>query len=167
MDNADLDIAELTQLFRQLGAPDPAGWARSQVAEGIPQLARFLFLRQAWRNVLADGDTSWIDATISATRADPNAPFAGVGAALARLRADGAADEDITEVVREMQAAALFAFTQLLDDPGEFEPEVADVRWALVQIGPDGEILGEIGALHESVLETDPTGREMRPRPES
>ena len=157
-------ISELTELFRRLGAPDPAGWARSQVTEGIPQLARFLFLRAAWRKVLAEGDVSWIDTTIAATRADPGAPFAGVGAALARLRARGARDEDLAEVVRGMQAATLFSFMQLLDDPGDVEPEVADLAWALVQVGPDGEVLGQISALHESVLETDPTGREMRPR---
>jgi hypothetical protein len=38
------------------------------------------------------------------------------------------------------------------------------MAWALVQIGDDGDVLGNIGGLHESVLETDPTGREMRPR---
>ena len=38
---------ELTELFRKLGARDPSAWARSQTSEKIPQLARFLFLRQA------------------------------------------------------------------------------------------------------------------------
>ncbi len=38
---------ELTELFARLGARDPEKWARSQIKEGIPQLARFLFLRQA------------------------------------------------------------------------------------------------------------------------
>src|SRR5262249_25800627 len=49
---------ELTELFRKLGADDPAGWARSQIREGIPQLARYLFLRQAWRQVLGPDDHS-------------------------------------------------------------------------------------------------------------
>lgn len=160
------ELAKLTALCTKLGAPDPAGWACSQVTEGIPQLARFVFLREAWRRVLAEDDVAWIDATIAATEADPGAPFAGVGAALARLRAQGAGDADLTEVIHGMQAATLFSFTRLLDDPGELEPEVADVAWALVQISPDGEVLGQISGLHESVLETDPTGREMRPRPD-
>jgi len=38
---------QLTALFQKLGARHPEGWARSQIKEGIPQLARFLFLRQA------------------------------------------------------------------------------------------------------------------------
>lgn len=51
---------ELTALFRKLGARDPAAWVRSQISENIPQLARFLFLRQAWKLVVNDSDSSWI-----------------------------------------------------------------------------------------------------------
>jgi hypothetical protein len=40
-------IKELTVPSRRLGAPDPEGWARSQLTEGITQLHRYLFLRQA------------------------------------------------------------------------------------------------------------------------
>src|SRR5262245_12222892 len=53
---------ELADLFRKVGASDPEGWARSQIEEGIPQLARYLFLRQAWRQVVSEDDASWIDA---------------------------------------------------------------------------------------------------------
>ena len=41
------ELDELTRLFARLGAPDPQGWASSQPNEGILQLARYLFLRQA------------------------------------------------------------------------------------------------------------------------
>lgn len=164
MSDGDRTILALTQLFEELGAPAPGRWARSQVEEGIPQLARYLFLRQAWRQLLRDGDTTWIEPTIAASSARPDAPFAGVGAALARLRASGARDEDVAEVARGMQAAALFAFCRLLDDPGLTEPELSDLHWAFVQVTAEGEVAGRIAALHESVLETDPTGREMRPR---
>lgn len=163
-DSSDTTLAALTQLFAELGAPEPGRWARSQLEEGIPQLARFLLLRAAWRTILRDGDTAWIDATIASAERTPDAPFAGVGAALARLRAAGARDEDVAEVARGMQAAALFAFCQLLDDAPHEEPEVADVRWALLQVTPEGQLVGQVSALHASVLETDPTGREMRPR---
>jgi hypothetical protein len=158
-------LPALTRLFAKLGAPDPAAWAESQLAEGIPQLARFLFLRQAWRHVLVEDDTAWIEEWIGESRRSPDAPFAGVGTALARLRATGASDDDLTELARGMQAQLLFSLCHQFDDPGELEPEVQDVLWALVQINEDGEILGQISGLHESVLETDPTGREMRPRP--
>jgi len=45
----------LTEIFRIAGAPDPEGWAESEASEDIPQLARYLFLRAAWRGVVPDG----------------------------------------------------------------------------------------------------------------
>ena len=62
-----------------------------------------------------------------------------------------------------MQAAVLFHVCSVIDDPGELEHEAGDVAWALVQVNGDGEVVGQLTGLHESVLETDPTGREMRP----
>jgi hypothetical protein len=44
------------------------------------------------------------------------------------------------------------------------ESEAADIDWGFVQFDQDGLPLGSIGGLYESVLGTDPTGREMRPR---
>ncbi|GMU39129.1 MAG: hypothetical protein AMXMBFR58_38860 [Phycisphaerae bacterium] len=155
---------ELAALFRKLGAPEPEGWARSQLSEGIPQLARFLFLRQAWRNVVKEGDPSWIDRYIERAQAHPGEPYAGVGHALKKLRGRGATDNEIIDLVRGMQAELLFSFCYLLEDPGDLEPEVADIGWVLAQVDDDENVLGTIGGLHESVLETDPTGREMRPR---
>jgi hypothetical protein len=67
------------------------------------------------------------------------------------------------DLVRGAQTELLFQFCYFLEDPG-IEEDV-DMCWALVQMNQDGEVLGPIGGLHESVLETDPTGREMRPRP--
>ncbi len=155
---------ELAALFRKLGARDPEGWARSQVEEGFPQVARFLFLRQAWRQIVAEGDSTWIGNLIQRAQAHPDEPYAGVGHALKKLRSRGATDEEITDVVRGMQAELLFSFCYLLEDPGDIEAEVADVAWTLVQVDDDGNVLCNIGGLHESVLDTDPTGREMRPR---
>jgi hypothetical protein len=158
---------QLTALFQKLGARDPEGWARSQIEEGFPQLARFLFLRQAWRRIVEEGDSSWIDDSIQRAQTHPDEPYAGVGHALKKLRARGATDEEITDVVRGMQAQLLFSLCYLLGDPCDVEPEVANVAWSLVQIDDEGNVLGCIDCLHESVLDTDPTGREMRPRRES
>jgi hypothetical protein len=158
---------DLVATFRKLGARDPEGWAQSQLEEGIPQLARFLFLRQAWQHIVKESDPGWIESSIQRARTHPAEPYAGVGHALLKLRARGATHEEITDVVRGMQAELLFSLCYLLEDPGEVEPEVEDVAWALVQVDAEGTVLGVIGGLHESVLETDPTGREMRPRPRS
>jgi len=159
------DIEGLTALFAQFGARDPESWARSQVNEGIPQLARYLFLRQAWRNVVSEGDPTGIGREIASAQNSPDQPYAGAGHALARLRAKGASDEDLTDLVRAMQASVLFSLCYRREDPGVEEPAASEVMWALVQTDSDGNVVGPIGGLHESVLETDPTGREMRPRP--
>jgi len=159
-----MDQKELTEIFRKLGAEDPEDWARSQIKEGIPQLARFLFLRQAWRCVVPEDDPGWIDETISMAVRDPNEEYAGAGHALASLRKRGATDEELTDLVRGTQAELLFQICCLLDDPGDLAPGVANVNWALVQTDDEGNVLKTIGGLHESVIEMDPTGREMRPR---
>lgn len=114
--------------------------------------------------MVRDGDTSWVDRFIADAQRHPNALYAGVGLALARLRQQGACDDDIAEVIRGMQAELLFSFCYLLDDPGMLEPEVDTVGWALFAIDADGQPLYPIQGLHESVLETDPTGSEMRPK---
>jgi hypothetical protein len=43
----ELDVTALTDLLRKLGARKPEVWAQSQAEEGIPQLLRWLFLREA------------------------------------------------------------------------------------------------------------------------
>ena len=155
---------ELTELFRRLGASEPEDWAASQVEEDINQLGRFLFLRQVWREVLDENDVSWIQNQIGLSKRDPGAPCSGIGPALQRVLAKGADPQDITDIVRTMQYQLLFRICYLLSDPSIPEPELQDFSWGLFQLNSDGEIVDTIEALHESVLEADPTGREMRPR---
>ncbi len=161
------EIRQLAEHFRALGARNPESWAESQLEEGIPQYARLVFLRQAWKAVVADGDTSWIDKLIAVSARDPDAPGAGIGPALSRILATGASRKDIAEVVRIMQWELLFAFTYLLSDPGKVEypsKNLRRVNWALFEVDDNGRPLHPISGLHESVLGTDPTGREMRPK---
>jgi hypothetical protein len=160
-----MDPTQLRQLFEQLGARDPDSWAASQIGEGINQLHRFLFLRQAWAQVVSEDDDEWMDQHLNAAKAHPGAPFTGAGRALERILAAGASRSDITDLVRGMQGQLLFNFCYLLDDPSLTEPELADLGWSLVETNAEREPTKlTIGSLHESVLETDPTGREMRPR---
>jgi hypothetical protein len=161
-------LDELTDIFTRLGADDPEIWAKSQHEEGINQLHRFLFLRQAWKCVSGEQDDSWIDRQIAHFHRRPDEPYAGVGRALERLLALGADRRDLVDLVRGTQAEALFSFSYLLSDPDLLDDEVEEVRemgWALVEADPEGNPTGRgIGFLHESVLEMDPTHREMRPR---
>jgi hypothetical protein len=154
----------LSALFEKLGASDPAAWAASQVEEGIPQLHRFLFLREAWRMILSEDDPKWMESHIRESEKRPDAPYAGVGAALKRALSAGVSAADLTEIARGMQAQLLFGLCYMLEDNGLSEPELEGVGWGLFQTDEEGQPLAPINGLHESVLETDPTGREMRPK---
>jgi hypothetical protein len=151
---------ELAELFGRLGAEEPEMWARSQITEGIPQLARYLFLRQAWREVVSPGDRAW---TLDMRPRDPNAPGGELGPAIDRILAAGVRPEDLTTVVRVMQWRLLSRLCALAEDPGILEDEVADVAWQLFLVDENDHPIIPIRGLIESVLETDPAGREMRP----
>lgn len=162
-DSSD-EIARFAEIFRKAGARGPEGWARSQVEEGIPQLARFLFLRRAWEYIVSEDDSSWIDRVIIHDDKRPADPYAAVGHALKSLRAKGATDEEITDLVRGIQAELLFGLCYMLEDPGDVPDGVTPVDWGLFRLDEHGNPVEPIRGLHESVLDTDPTGREMRPR---
>lgn len=163
------DEIELTEVFRALGARQPEQWARSQLQEDIPQLHRFLFLRQAWAQVVDENDDSWIDRVVEAARRNPEAPFSGQGHAIERMLALGVARSDIVDLVRNSQAEMIFGLCYLLEDPSfdaDVEDRIGTLGWALVTTNEEFEPTDEIiDGLHESVLDTDPTGRQMRPRP--
>jgi hypothetical protein len=156
--------SELADLFRKFGARDPESWASSQLQEGIPQLQRFLFLRQAWANVVAEDDISWIGKAMQQTEREANAPYGDIGRVLRSCLAKGISAQDLTSLARALQAEFLFSMCYLLDDPTFRERELQDFSWGLFEVDADGKpIPPRIGGLHESVLETDPTGREVRP----
>jgi hypothetical protein len=163
------DIEELTRIFQSVGAEDPEGWAGSQIDEDIPQLHRFLFIKQAWTHVVGEEDTGWIDRAIEDWRQNPDAPYSGQGRALERMLALGVDRSAIVDLTRAAQAAMLSSLCYQLSDPGIYdhaEEQVNSIGWALVTTDADFEPTSQlIDALHESVLSLDPTGREMRPRP--
>ncbi|MEP5758776.1 MAG: hypothetical protein ABJ327_05565 [Litoreibacter sp.] len=155
---------DLAMLFETLGAPDPQGWAQSEAEEGIPQLHRFLFLRQAWKKVVSETDTDWPNRTANLEEADSEVPFAGVSHALSGLLAKGATSEEIIDLVRGVQAQFLLDICYLLEDPNLEEDDVEDVSWGLYKLDDEDQPVSAVSDLHESALEMDPTGREMMPR---
>jgi hypothetical protein len=161
------ELQRLASHFRSMGAQNPESWARSQLEEGIPQFARLVFLREAWGAVIGDGDTRWIKRFTDEAERRPRDPGAGIGPALKRILASGADSGDLAEVVRVMQWHVLQAIADQLDDPGVVvypSDNTPRVKWTLFEVNDDGEPLHPIGALHESLLDTEPTGREMRPK---
>lgn len=157
-------LPELIELFRKLDAPAPESWARCQYVEGIDQLSRFIFLRQAWTSVVPPEDTRWIEACIDNALPQADSPSAGVADALTRLLAAGAQRDDIHHVVRGMQYEVLVSLCYLLEDPGPLESVFDDLAWMLVRVNEDDEIVGTIDRLHESVLDVDPARRSRRPK---
>ena len=163
--NSPRTLEELTEIFRSLGSSYPELSARSEIEEGIPQLARFIFLQQAWSGIAREGDSGWIDEEIRSAKANPDRPYAGLGHALERCLSKGVSADDITEITRCLQAQMLFNIGYLIDGP-RFTPEpLEEIGWGLFQTDSNDQPYGkQIGALYESVLEFDPTGREMRPK---
>lgn len=159
-----MNRTELTEIFKKLGAPNPESWVESQITESIPQLARFLFLKGAWQNIVKEGDTDWIDAEITGSLENPDSPYAGIGLSLKKIIDCGIPKSIINELVRGLQAQLLFNLCYLLEDSSVVEGNEDYAHWTLYQVDEYGEPLEPITGLHESVLETDPTGREMRPK---
>jgi hypothetical protein len=160
------ELQRLSEIFRQLGAVDPQSYASSQLAEGIPQLAHFVFLKQAWAAVEDEKDTSWINKYIEWGKGEKAAKtfWGKLGGALERMRAKGVADEDIAAVVQIMQYLVLGSICGQLDDcdssPLNVQGEWPRVRWTLFQVDDEGKPLQPIGGLHEYADSMDPTGRE-------
>ena len=134
----------------------------SEINEGIPQLARYVFLKGAWDGVVPD-DESWIDNVLSQYNKEDDSPYSGIGRSIKKMIECGVPKKDITELVRCIGAEMIFHIGYLLDDPGSVNGNEY-INWALVQLDDNGKPIKTISGLHESVLETDPTGREMCPR---
>lgn len=159
-----MNKSELTNIFKTLGADEPESWAESQIDEGIPQLARFLFLKGAWDNVVPDNE-SWIDNILANHKKDEHEPFNGLGESILKMIECGVPKKYITELARCIGAEMIQSIAYQLEDPDSVSGNEY-VNWALVEIDDDENIIGSIDGLHESVLESDPSGREMAPRPE-
>src|SRR6266852_7538178 len=96
--------------LRAIGAEDAEGWALSEVAENIAQLARFLVLRRLWRWEIDTwgADTAWIQRMIGEAERDQTGFFADAGGALRRLRGLGATPEDLGRVARYVAYSSVF-----------------------------------------------------------
>jgi hypothetical protein len=138
----------LCDRFARLGADQPHLWARSELEEGIPQMGRFLFLRTLW----TDAINRWQD-----PRSLDIIPAAH------RLRQAGADQTDLSRLARAVAFETVLEVLQLLDE-GEAEPARQDPGlpgWYLCETDNDGNTTNRcIGGLHESILETDPSGQE-------
>jgi len=148
---------QFLELLRRLGARRPEQWMAPTEETRRKELLRFLFLREAWSLLVEKGSSVWIENYLRYGEQFSSGGFATAGRALKRLRAAGAADEDLTDLVRELQAHVLFGICFLLDgSPGLQEPEVADINWTIFEVDQEGHPVLEFSGLSECVNETDP-----------
>src|SRR5262249_5910469 len=156
------ELARLTEIFRRYGADDPESWARSELAEGIPQLAIFSFAKAMWACVADEDDDRWIDQEIQWVKDRPNDPCAQIGPALAEMLSKGVSRRAIIDLVRVIQYGTLYHVASLID--GSRIEDVPIRNWTLYQVDENDHLVAVIQGLHEVLLSLDPTGREMRPR---
>ncbi|WP_091307690.1 hypothetical protein [Micromonospora chersina] len=136
----------LAERFKELGAQDPEEWARSEISENIPQLARFMVLRALWREVISP----WMDASA----------LSDVAAAQ-RLIDAGADPHDVLLVARAGAYEAVVAAVCVLDEGRDPDAREGDPGWHLIETDADCNPTGrEVGGLHESLGETDRSGDE-------
>lgn len=159
------ELRRLTEVFRKHGADDPESWARSQLEEGIPQLAIFCFAKALWEGIIEEDDNAWIEADIEWANSHSTAPCAQSGRALEEMLAKGVSPQSITDLVRVYQFNSLYHACCLLDGSREVDAPINS--WALQQTDENGESVATIQGLHEVLLSLDPTGREMRPKTNS
>lgn len=166
------DHESLLRTFRKLRAPEPETLARNESRDELPELARVLFLKQAWTLLVDEDDPRWMEEFLRPMR--PDEPLAGMKPALERLQALGMDPADLNTVVRGMQFQLLEGICRVIADPGwgrdvaarDVEHEVDDVDWALFELDDDGRPARRVEGLAEAAIGLDPTGRQMRPRVE-
>ncbi|MFF4653607.1 hypothetical protein [Streptomyces sp. NPDC001380] len=132
--------------FEALGAADASDWARSQIEEDQPHLARFVLLRSLWRDAI-DG---WA------------VPGALEQVAAARRLLDAGADRnDLALLARAVAHEAVFAVVDQLDHGADVNVPGVEVGWVVMESGEDGTPTGRpLAGLHEDVLTMDPSGRD-------
>lgn len=142
---ADEELDRLRDRFTRLGAPDPTGWAESELHEDIAQQARFLLLRGLWPGLI----DRWKSSTA----------MAAVPAASRLLRA-GADPADLATAMRAAAYEAVFGVLARIDEGHDPEAPQGLPGWLLVEVDAEGNETGrEVGGLHEDLLALDPSGR--------
>lgn len=147
-------LAELTETFRQLGASDPEWYATSEVEEGIPQLAMYVFLKRALELVRADSLDRWLQGVAHRHYHE----HASAKQSLSRIRRLGAQREDIRTLLEAFGREMVMEMCLLLDNTSgthfedhQLNRRVADVDWLLYAVDDEGNPTSPMGGLHEIV----------------
>jgi hypothetical protein len=155
-------LEDLTRIFTEAGAKDPESWANSQYNEGINQLGRFSFLKCITSEWLQENQFDWIDNHISSNSDNFGNPCSQLGRALSEMILKGVSKESIIGLIRVIQYETLHHVCSTIDLSIDIQTPVSE--WGLFEIDKNNTPTSAINGLHESLLEFDPSGNEMRPR---
>jgi hypothetical protein len=152
MDDQASSLRELLEAFRVIGVEDAETWARSELEEGVPQLAICLFL------ALANGPIDrLIDPRTLREMLKSTAPRSAVDS-LDRLFEAGPS-EDVLQVVRWALRAYLTEMCFLLDDTSARVSDLcknrtlANTHWGLFRTSEPDRPDAQMNGLHEVVSE--------------
>lgn len=141
---------DLTDRMRELGAPDPESWAGSELTEDIAQEARWLLVRAIWK-----GAIDAIRPGSSMFRSTPS---------IQRLLDDGADPDELAMALRSAAHYAVFSTVVEIDSASAMDAPPDSPGWRLMEtrfndeLGDYGLTGRDLGGLHESINEADPSG---------
>lgn len=131
------NAADLTTKFEKLGVPDPSNWAKSQINEGIDQLARATVLR------------AMADIVVRSSKM-PELIADEVRDASKRIENAGVSSTDLALIVKTAVYRSLSDMMVLFDDCAEFENNPGQVHARLFKLDDNFEPASAIEGLHES-----------------
>jgi len=141
--------------FKATDACRPEEWVRSEVSEGIPQLATYLLLHDVWAHIddAVNEADMWIGDVLHPT-ALPNLPlFTDAAKSIRRMQESGVVLAEIAAVARLAAYNTEWGLVQSLDRERAFESSDEAPGWRLMETNAEGEITGrDLRGLHESLL---------------
>ena len=159
----------LLRILREARIDQADHWLGEEERYGTPILEKALFMREAWRPIIREGTTEWIDQTITslesrigrkdlyALRFLPEQP--DLLAALQHIKGSDVELSAITHIVRQSQLSLLSWIISILDGGHCFEDGLSS-NWSLCANDEDGEPSKSFGDMKDYIWEFDPDRRD-------
>lgn len=136
--------AQLRDRLKNAGCPDAEGWAMSEIAEDLPQAARYRFLHPVWPRMI----DSWRQGIESVPAAQ-------------RLLATGVSRDELIQLARTVAYETAFAMLDHLDDDDPTDALRDLPSWVLIELDQNSKPTRRaVKGLYEDLLGLDPSGHE-------
>ncbi|GIW88739.1 MAG: hypothetical protein KatS3mg108_3063 [Isosphaeraceae bacterium] len=147
-------VDQLIAVLRSLGCPDPEAWARRELRDNWPQLARYALLHHLWSESINAWSDSllWIDNLRDDPRDSPHSPAPEAARALDHMLRAGVSRHDIARLARFIAYETVFSVVHTLDEGFDPEREDRSPGWALMELDPLGQVTNRpLTHLHEDL----------------